>query len=301
MASTPAKPTGMAIVMVSWCVAIAVVSAQLPTPAQRQETLQYLYALKKSDGSYGADVAAAKGDVPTTSAVVRAIVYFGGQVPDAEKTGLYLRSCQQEDGGFAAQPGGSSDVRVTALAVLGLVELGERDKTVFTRAAEYLERHAKTFEEIRIAAAAFEAMSKRPSSQTLAAWERVILQDRNADGTFGQGDDIARETGSAVACLLRLGLGVEHTERVAKVLVAGQRADGGWGRAGQPSELETTYRVLRALYMLKHRPDVNAVAKFVARCRCPNGGYALRPGENATPQATYFASAILRWVEHWSR
>jgi len=273
--------------------------AQLPGEMQRQQTLKYLYALQQPDGSFGTSVQAPKSDLPTTSAAVRAIMYFGGEVPKADLCRRYLHGCQNEDGGFAANPGGMADVRSTALAVLALVELRDPDMPRLHRALRYLENHARSFEEIRIAAAAFEALQAAPNEKVLQAWQQEILRLRNDDGTFGKGDDVARDTGSAVACLLRLGLPVEKADVVTQAILRGQRPDGGWGRDQQPADLETTYRVLRALYMLKQKPNLDACAHFVARCRCENGGYALRPGESASPQATYFAAAILRWVRHW--
>ncbi|GBD37287.1 hypothetical protein HRbin36_02418 [bacterium HR36] len=285
--------------LIATLLSAALLSAQLPTDVQRQETLAYLFALQKPDGSFGQNRLVPKSDLATTSAAVRAIIYFGGQVPQAEACRKYLRACQNADGGFANTPGGSSEVRITALAVLALVELGEKDKSVLGRAIKYLEAHAKTFEEIRIAAAAFEALHLQPSKKTLKAWQQEILRRRNPDGTFGTGGDVPRDTASAVACLLRLGLSVENRETAAKAIVAGQRPDGGWGREGQPSDLETTYRVMRAFFMLKHQPALPAVAKFVASCRSQEGAYALRPGEVPSPQATYFASAIFHWLNHW--
>ncbi|MCS7167789.1 MAG: terpene cyclase/mutase family protein [Gemmatales bacterium] len=278
---------------------VALVSCQLVSDEHRQETLEYLYSLQKNDGSFGPSRLVPKSDLPTTSAAVRAIVYLGGRVPNKEHTRNYLRSCQNADGGFGANPGASSEVRTTALAVLALVELGENDRATFARAIRYLETQAKTFEDIRIAAAAFEALAQRPNKKTLKNWQLEIARGRNPDGTFGQGGDIARDTGSAVACLLRLGLPADNTESAIQAILQGQRADGGWGREAQPSDLETTYRVLRALYMLKAKPNLGAVAKFVASCRTMEGAYALRPGDVPSVQATYFASAILRWLRNW--
>lgn len=298
---TGKRPVVLAM-SVGVCLAIVLEAfGQVPTDAQRKETLEYLYALQKPDGSFGLSALVPKSDLPSTSAVVRAIVYFGGQVPNADKTREYLRSCQNADGGFAASPGGSSQVRTTALAVLALVELGEKNKAALGRATKYLEAHAKTFEDIRIAAAAFEALQMQPSKKTLKSWQLEILRGRNSDGTFGKPGDVARDTGSAVACLLRLGLPVQNEDVAAKAMIQGQQSDGGWGRGGQPSDLESTYRVMRALYMLKQKPNLEAVAKFVASCRTSEGAYSLRPAEAASPQATYFASAILRWIQNWPR
>jgi len=280
-------------------VSVSALSGQLPTQVQKQQTLAYLYSLQQPDGSFASGASTGKSDLPTTSAAVRAIVYFGGKVPNAESCRKYLLACQNSDGGFASRPGEVSQVRTTALAVLALVELSDADRARLNRALEYLESQARNFEDIRIAAAAFEAMQVRAGDKTLKRWRQEILSLRNAEGTFGKGQEVARDSGSVAACLLRLGLPLENADAVTQAILGGQRRDGGWSRADQPSDLETTYRVMRALYMLKCKPDLKAVAGFVASCRTASGGYALRPGESATPQATYFAAAILRWLANW--
>jgi len=66
---------------------------------------------------------------------------------------------------------------------------------------------------------------------------------------------VARETGGAVAAVLRLGGKVEHPDAVLKAMKDGQRADGGYGKDDSPaSDLESTYRVMRSLHMLKRSP-----------------------------------------------
>jgi hypothetical protein len=80
-------------------------------------------------------------------------------------------------------------------------------------------------------------------------------------------------------------------------LRAGQRADGGFGKDDSGSDLETTYRAMRAFAMLKCRPPhPDRVAVFVASCRNADHGYGLRPGLPSQMASTYFASAVLRWL-----
>src|SRR5438105_343078 len=79
---------------------------------------------------------------------------------------------------------------------------------------------------------------------------------RNEDGTYGKDDGITRSTGSAVAAVLRLHGNVAHRENVVRALKAGQRSDGGFGQEGKRgSDLDSSYRVVRAFVMLKEKPD----------------------------------------------
>jgi hypothetical protein len=166
----------------------------------------------------------------------------------------------------------------------------------FPGAAAYLEQNARDFEEVRIAAAAFEAIGKLPA--TAAAWRQGLLQKRNPDGTFGQGGGQARETGGALVALVRLGGGTGEDQQAAvKALRAGQRSDGGWGKEGEPSDLETTYRVMRAFHVLKAKPDVAACQGFLAKCRRPDGSYGVQPGLAGNVSATYFAAIVSHWLE----
>src|SRR5207237_94683 len=143
----------------------------------------------------------------------------------------------------------------------------------FRAATRFLDEHAKTFAEIRMAAAAYEAIRQRPAKA--AKWIAEVEKLRNPDGTFGSGRGVARETGSAVVTLLRLGAKVDDREAVLKTLRAGQRKDGGFGKAdADGSDLETCYRVTRAFHMLKAKPaDPEALRDFIARCRNTDGGY----------------------------
>jgi prenyltransferase beta subunit len=163
-------------------------------------------------------------------------------------------------------------------------------------ARKYLSAHAKGFEDIRIAVAGLEALGKPVKDPD--DWLRRVAATRNADGTFGQGPGAARATGSAVVVILRMGGAVEHRETVLKALRAGQRADGGFGTADAPaSDLETTYRVLRAFVMLRERPaDPARLAGFIAKCRNADGGYGLAPGHPSQVGATYYAAIMLHWL-----
>jgi hypothetical protein len=62
------------------------------------------------------------------------------------------------------------------------------------------------------------------------------------------------------------------------------------------STLDTTYRIMRAFFVLKERPDLEKLRGFIARCRQADGGYAMQPGGTADIGGTYFATVALRWT-----
>jgi hypothetical protein len=146
-----------------------------------------------------------------------------------------------------------------------------------------------------MAAAGLEAIGARAPKNKVWLEQLGKMQK---DGAFGEGDGRARDTGGAAAAVLRLGGKLENPEAVLKALNAGQRKDGGFGKAGaRGSDLETTYRVTRTFVMLKARPArVEDCRKFVASCRNADGGYGVAPGEPSSAGGTYFASIVLHWL-----
>src|SRR5207302_532053 len=98
-----------------------------------------------------------------------------------------------------------------------------------------------------------------PTLQATSSAQRALryfgVKTRNDDGTFGKDDDKARDTGGAAVVILRLGGKLEHQDNVLKAVRAGQRKDGAFGKAGsETSDLESTYRIMRLLHMLKEQP-----------------------------------------------
>ena len=83
------------------------------------------------------------------------------------------------------------------------------------------------------------------------------------------------------------------------MLIAGQRDDGGFGKAdAKGSDLDTSYRVMRSFHMLKEKPkNVEKLKEFIAKCRNADGGYRVEPGKPSNVGATYNASIILHWLK----
>ncbi len=266
------------------------------------QTIEFLKALQTPGGGFAGkpptDAAAAPTLRATTSAV-RAILALGGKVPNSEATTKFIASCYDSKiGGFADTPGGKVDVPTTAVGVMVVRELGTPIETYAEGTAKYLSDNAKSFEDIRIAAAGFEKLPvKSPKAD---AWMAEVKKNRNADGTFGKGLGQTRDTASAVVTLLRLGEKVEPRDTLVKALRDGQRGSGGFGKADSENDadLETCYRVMRCFKMLNAQPArVEGLRTYVAKCRNEDGGYSPEPGEPSTAAATYYAVMVRKWLD----
>jgi hypothetical protein len=54
---------------------------------------------------------------------------------------------------------------------------------------------------------------------------------------------------------------------------------------------------MRAVHMLKLKPDVARLRTFLGRCLNADGGYGVAPGQSSTIAATYNAAIIYHWLE----
>jgi hypothetical protein len=261
-------------------------------------TIAYLQKLQADDGGFRADARASQSDLPATTAAFRALKYFGGAPSDPSACAAFVRKCfDKESGGFAARPGGKATYRPSAVGIMAVVDMKLPREPYAAAVVKYLDEHSKTFEEIRLTAASFEALGQRPPHAD--AWLTAIAKQRNADGTYGKDGGLARDTGGAVCAVLRLGGKVEHPDNVLRVLNVGQRKDGGFGKAGaEGSDLESCYRIARAFHMLKSKPrGADRLRGFIVRCRNDDGGYGVAPGQPSNVSGCYYAGIILHWLD----
>jgi hypothetical protein len=239
-----------------------------------------------------------KPSLRACNGAVKAIKYLGGKLPEPEKTAAFVLSCHDAKTGTFAEPGGKPDVAITAVGVMAAVELGI-PKEKYAKAMDYLKANAKTFEEVRIAAAAVEAWGVKEAPFDLAPWFQAVRWRMEDLGEAEAKDGGARDLGSVAAMYLRLGRPVKDPRAVGRQLAVGQRADGGWGKAGESaSDLESTYRVMRALRLLKAKPaDPAKLRGFVALCRKADGGYGVTAGAPSTMSGVYYAAIVSKWLD----
>ena len=260
------------------------------------QTCSYIESLRDpATGAYQV-TAGGKPNLRAVNGAVKAKRRLGGLVTGVEKLRAFVLACHDPaTGGFAEEPGGKVSVPATAVGVITAVEVGVPRETV-RKSLDYLKANAKTWEEVRIAGAAVEAWGVKDCMFDLAAWE-AIADKAGELAVGGPREGGARDVGGVVAFKLRLGREVPARESVTGFLQTGQRADGGWSKPGaDESDLESSYRVMRALHLLKARPEVAAVRQFLASCRKPDGGCSVTPKEPASMSGTYYAAMIESWL-----
>lgn len=239
-----------------------------------------------------------------TNGAVRALKYLGfPQLKgEREKHGAFVLKCYDPKTGGFAEMGGKPDVAITAIGVMAAMEL-QVPKEKFAKAMDYLKENAKTFEEVRIAAAAVEAWGVKDCPFKLDEWFKVADKQIGADGTAGKGEGLARETASVVAMKLRLGVPEKSLVNALKLddyLQAGQWKDGGYGREGaKASDIESTYRVMRAFVLMKERPkDRTGLRAFIeAHRNADDGGFAIKPGAKSSMSGAYYCVIVSKWLD----
>src|SRR6266852_3979507 len=101
---------------------------------QKEQTARALEALQQKDGGFATEPI--KDGKPTSSlratvAAIRALSYFGGDLPANEECRNFVHSCfDAQSGGFADHPGGKPDVATTAVGMMAIDELRLK-KTIY--------------------------------------------------------------------------------------------------------------------------------------------------------------------------
>jgi prenyltransferase beta subunit len=272
------------------------------TAEEKAVSIRYVQALQGADGGFLATASASsessssKSSLRSTAAALRALKYFGGKPRDLKAAQAFARSCfDKASGGFADAPGGKANATTTAVGLMAIVELQMPREPYVTSTVKYLDLHARSFEEIRMSAAALEAVQQ--PSPAADKWLKEVAILRKADGTYGDGT--ARDTGAAAVVVLRLGGKLDQRDSILQTLRAGQSEDGGFRRsAARGADLDTTYCVMRCFWMLKEKPaHVAKLREFLAKCRNADGGYGIMPGQPSAAGPTYFAAITLHWLE----
>ena len=273
------------------------------TTDEKKATIQFLTSLQQADGGFipvpqdpKVD-AAPRSSLRATSAAVRGIKYLGGEVPNSAKALEFVKACYHSDSGaFSDVPAGKEEVNVTAVGMMAMAELHQ--KPVLDKSIAYLVKNAKSFEERRLAVAGMEAAKK--FAPDVKEWLAEVEKAKNPDGTFGKGTGQARDTGGIAAMMLRSGNKLDGVRRMS-ILAAlrdGQRPDGGFGKAEEKgSDPETTYRVMRAFYLLGEKPrESDKLRDYLKSWRNADGGYGIGPGKPSSVTGTYYAVTVLKWL-----
>jgi prenyltransferase beta subunit len=281
----------------------ASVLAQTAEIQAKVQTVLYIKRLQTPSGGFLVEPPDPKSNrlnIPTlraTSSANRAIKYLGADLPNKDTVVRFVASCfQKESGGFADTPGGKADVFTTAVGLMAVTELGMPVEPYHAAAVKYLAANVNSFDDIRIAVAGLEAIKRISPKQ--AEWTAEVLKTKvPANEEAGR----ARLLATQAVTLLRLGFKntSQDAAAIVKDLKAGQRGDGGFAKADSTkSDLETTYRVMRAFVMHNAEPaNVAGLRDFIEKCRGADGGYAVAPGQPTNINATYYAAIITHWLE----
>jgi hypothetical protein len=269
-------------------------SARAQSPSEVARIAVIIESCQNADGGFGA-TKGAKSSLGATSSAIRMLKNVGGSIPDVIACRAYVNSCfDPASGGFLNEPGGKlGGCGQTASGLMAVGELGTASDEIVQGGIKFFSTEAKTFEDIRIAVAGMEAVKK--TSPDFSKWTAQVNEGRNDDGTWGKGGERARATGSHVAALLRMGVPFDKKEAVVAALKEDQRPDGGWSPDGSNSNLETTYRVMRAFNMMKDAPNLAALSAYLNKHRQDDGLFGSKPGAN-DGGGTYFVTTVNRWV-----
>jgi prenyltransferase beta subunit len=280
-----------------------------PTAEQKKETIKWITALQDPNGGFylapqdpNID-ALPRPSLRATSGAARALKYLGAEVPNKEKHAAFVLKCYDPKTGGFTEPGGKPDVTITSIGVMAAAAL-DIPKKDYAKAMDYLKENAKTFEEVRIGAAAVEAWGVKDCPFKLDEWFKVATNAvRDAPASAEEGG--ARAMASIAALFLRLEekLPEKEFKKLTTVLHEGQRADGGWGKVGEKaSDIETTYRVMRTCYLLAWAPpDLLRLRKFINSHRNKDGGYATKPGEKSSMSGVYYCVIVSKWLDEMEK
>lgn len=264
------------------------------TNEERQATIDFVLGLQNEDEGFRATPERGPSSLGATNSCLRALKYLGAKAPGVTR---FVFVCTDASGGFVDMPGTAPTVRTTAMGLMVCTETKNRlarDEPYLIR--EYFEKNAASLPDIYIAAAALEPAGLKV--KTTADWIKAYEATHNPDGTYGK--TVADNAGAAIT-ILRLGGTLKNPAAVAASLKAAQKPDGGFAATGDKSDLGTSYRVTRALYMLKEKPDIAKLQDFIAKCRNADGGYGNSPGEPSNASATYFAAIIHHWLDEMAK
>ncbi len=213
--------TRIAFVLTAMGTAWMASESRAQTPDEMAQTAAFAAAHQNPDGGFAADAVGQPSSVGATNSGLRVLRHVGGSMRDVLGCVNYVKSCRVPGGGFSPTPGGKPDVVTTAIGLLAASELKINDSDMIREAVAYLGKNARSFEEVRMAAAGLEAIGV--TSPDAPRWLRQIEGMRNPDGTFGTGSSRAFASGGAAAAILRLGYPLEHRDAIVKVIKEAQR------------------------------------------------------------------------------
>ncbi|HEY0278947.1 MAG TPA: prenyltransferase/squalene oxidase repeat-containing protein [Solirubrobacterales bacterium] len=202
----------------------------------------------------------------------------------------WLRSAQNEDGGFGEKPGAESGQSMTGWAMLGFEAAGVNPQDVTSgqgaSPVEYLQEEISTVQspgDLARTILALEGAGIEPREFGGRNLVAALLAKRRPDGSY---EDWPNSTAYAVVALRSAG--IANVADSVEWLREAQNEDGGWGDVpGSPSNADGTGAVLQAL-----SPSSKAAQRAVGYLRLaqqPGGGFRLGGNGALNTQSTAWA------------
>ncbi len=266
------------------------------------KTAQYLASLRVATGGYATQL----GSSPTLAATFqarKALKVLGVKAVQPELDTAFVRKCVEPGTNyFVTRPGEKSTVMTSAGGIMTAVAVGLGDvadfKPVLEANSRRLQLEAKSYEEIRLSAAAFEALGEEP--RVRREWIHQLRKTQGNDGGYGPENSRLRDTGGVIAAFLRLGETIPDREKQVylEYFLESQKHGGGFGMTvDSPSDMDSTYKVGRAIWLMRESPNVQKLTAFLKKCHTANGGFADRPGDEPTLSDTYKAVLVSSWLK----
>ena len=291
------KPTRILLsAVILFCSATAV-RAQKLNLDEIEQSIGYINNLQNPDGGFRPTATETLSDLGAVTSSMRALKYLHPMARPRERElpkEFVMKCFDRSSGGFSNRPGDKPDVRSTAMGLMAMAELKMPVKDHADAISKYFVANAKTLGDIYITAAALNAAEVPPPKDKTAEWIATFEKTRNADGSYGKEP---ADTAGAVNTILRLGGSLRNPDATAAIVRAAQQGDGGFAKPGEKSDLATTYRCMRALWMLKTKPNSDRLRAFIARCRNDDDGYGVQPGQPSSTSGTYYAAIVMHWLE----
>src|SRR5262249_14257349 len=136
-------------------------------------TAQWVFAQESPDGGFRM-TPQDKPSLRATLSAMRALKYRGFPLlkKQQERHAAFVMACYDPKTGAFAEPGGKPDVPTTSLGIMAAIELGVPKEKV-AKGMDYLKENAKTFEDVRIAAAAVEVWGVKDCPFDVKPWLKV--------------------------------------------------------------------------------------------------------------------------------
>ena len=194
----------------------------------------------------------------------------------------YLERQQNSDGGFGASPSSSSNVDMTAWAMLGM-EASKRNpldlRSGGNTPLDYLRSHSSqvgSVADIEKTVLALAGAGVNPRSFAGRDLVAELRAKRSGNGSFSGYVDI---TAFGVFALKAAGAPDSELARSGRWLRSAQNNDGGWGlKPDQPSTPDSTGSALQALALAGRGSAMGKGAGFLRGAQSSDGGWALYGG-----------------------